>query len=837
MMDDDHPSPSQAFEPLSPREREILALLAEGLSNREIADRLVLALTTVKWYNQQLFNKLGVENRQQAVERARDLRVLEQPEPLGTSISHLPIQLTPFVGRAAELDDLSRFLDDPETRLVTILAPGGMGKTRCALAAAERTLHQFADGVHFVPLAPLTSPEPLVSTIAAALGLQLFADNRAPKQQLLDFLRAKQVLLVLDNFEHVVDGSVLVSEILQAAPRVKVLVTSRERLRLEGETIYMLSGLAYPEQLETENLLNYSAGQLFIQCAGRANSSFAAEDQKSIARICQLVQGMPLALELAAAWAGTLSTADIVDEIRRSADFLQTTMRNAPERLRSIRAVFEATWRRLTSNEQQTFRRLSVFRGGCTREAASVVANAEIATLAGLVDKALLWHFPESGRYEIHELLRQYAAEQLETADEAETTKNAHRDYFGNLARAWGKALKTPKQLQALDVLEADFDNLRLAFQHAIEMGTPEGIEPFTDLWYFYEIRERNVEGAQTFGSAIEALRGKDSITLGKLLVSQAIFHERFSQYNEERRLAQESVDILQRLNAEAELAFPLTALGVGVSGCGDLDGALVMFQRALEIAKRFDDQWVMSVLLVCLGDNAFDHQRFDEAKTLLLQAYALLTRIGNQWGVAFALDNLGHLAFRDGDYVEAKRLFETGLASARKLHHLTTVCRTLNGLRAVAIAEGTLIEARRYAEEGLKIERDLGHRYGVYMQIIGLAEVAIAVGSDDEARGWFHEALTMFVELNEPALILRFGLGASPYLAQTGAKVQALILMSFMLQRPWQERLSYFDQAKLETLVAQLQPLLPPDRYAQAWQEGQRLSLDDLLIRLYAWF
>lgn len=826
-------TPSNSFAPLNEREHDILVLLAQNLSNREIADRLFLAYNTVKWYNRQIFSKLGVETREQAVARAFALNLLKSLTPEASSINSLPVQLTPFIGRVSELDDLTELLSTPGIRFVTILAPGGMGKTRLALAAAENIRGQFEEGVYFVPLAPLTAHDQIVVAIADALGLHFFSETHTLKQQLLDFLQSKRVLLVLDNFEHLLEGATLVADLLNGAPTVKVIATARERLNLLGETVYTLGGLPYPAQVDTENLFDYGAMKLFVQCARQANSRYVADDVGSIIRICQLVQGMPLALELAAAWMTTLSSAEIADEIERSADFLRTTMRNAPERLRSIRGVFEATWRRLTHDERQAFRRMSIFRGGCTREAAQTVAGAELLTLAGLVDKALLWHHPQKGRYEIHELLRQYAVEQLEAAGEADIVQTTHRDYFSRLAQKWGKALKTPKQMQALNILDADFDNLRAAFQRAIETGKPEIIEPFTELWYFYEIRERNAEGSKIFGMAIEVLKGHDSIALGKLLVGQAIFHERFYQYDQERLLAQEGVAILRRLGADSEMAFPLAALGVGLSHSGYREDGVIIFYEALEIAQRYHDQWVEAILLVCLGGYAASHKRFDEAKTSLTQAYTLVRRLDNQWAVAFVVRDLAYLAYREGDYEEAKRLFETGLASAQKLHHLTTACHNLNGLRQVAIAQGALVQARRYGEETLKIERSLGNRTGIYWRLIGLAEVAIAAGSSQETRVYLREALQMFDGFGDPFLMVDFGITASEFLAQTDSMVQAVILISFLMHQSKPDSLSETVQLKLQKLATQLQSQLPADSYDAASQQGQTVTLADLVTLL----
>ena len=261
-------------------------------------------------------------------------------------------------------------------RLVTILAPGGMGKTRLAVEVASSLLEDYADGVYFVPLAGLTSPDPFISTLIDTFGFQFSADGRSPQQQLFTALRRKQLLLVLDNFEHLLDSAPLVADLLTAAPFVKVLVTSRESLNISGETVYPLSGLALSASAAGVDSNQNDAEQLFVVCAQRADPHFVASDRRNIQRVCQLVQGMPLAIELAAAWARTLSTADIGQEIERSADFLQANMPNIPARLRSVRVVFEAAWFRLTEDAQQVFRRFSVFRGGCTRNAAQVVTGA-----------------------------------------------------------------------------------------------------------------------------------------------------------------------------------------------------------------------------------------------------------------------------------------------------------------------------------------------------------------------------------------------------------------------------------------------------------------------------
>ncbi len=725
-MDEDAQSHSRSFAPLSERERNILALLAEDLSDREIAARLVLAYTTVKWYNRQIFNKLGVQSRQQAVDQALALGLIEASKPLRAVRDHLPAPLTPFVGRVSELDDLARLLSHPHTRFVTLLAPGGMGKTRLALAAAQTLREQFADGIHFVPCAPLTSEDQLLPTIAEVIECQFYADGRAPKQQLLDFLRNQQMLLLLDNLEHLPQAAVLIADILQAAPQVKVMSTSRERLKSEGETLYRLTGLPYPESGGGEHVLDYGAVQLFVECARRANSRFVAQDQASIVRICQLVQGMPLAVELAAAWSALLTPSEIAGEITRSADFLVTTQRHIPERLHSVRAVFEGTWRWLTDEERQVFRRLSVFRGGCTRDAAQVVTGADLSTLAGLVDKALLWHQTDSGRYEIHEMLRQYAAEQLEAAGEAEVAQNAHRDYFGRLAQERGRALKTPKQLRALEALEADYENIHMAFARAIESQNPGIIEPFTDLWYFYEIRSRHVEGKTAFGAAIEALHGQESLALGKLLAGQSLFMGRMHEWEQSRRYAQMSCDILRGVGAEHATPMPMMQLGDAVGRLGDLELQATIWREALDVARRYDDLWAVSILLYLLGVSEHRHRHVDEARSLFSQSSALMAKLGNAWGLGFTFRDLGHIAYEAEDYEAANRWFAQGLANARKAGNLMNMGSGFEGLRMTALAKGDLLSAKQYGEEQLIIAHKTGNRLYRFDALVGLADIAI---------------------------------------------------------------------------------------------------------------
>ena len=361
---------------------------------------------------------------------------MDAPEPVAVK-HNLPSQTTPFVGREAELEELAQILTLPEVRLVTVLAPGGMGKTRLALEAAEQQLYAFPNGVYFVPLQPLTEIEQIVPAIAQQIDFQFVADERSPKQQVLDYLRGKKLLLVIDNWEHLLDGAPLISEILQAAPQVKVLATSREKLNLSGETVYALRGMQFPTWETPEDALRYDAVKLLVQAAKRVRPDFAVtpENLDYVARVCRLTEGMPLGILLATGWLDVLSLERIAEEIQKNVDFLETELRDVPERQRSIRAIFEAAWDRLAPAEQQVFMKLTVFRGGCTPEAAEAVTGASLRTLQTLVNKALVMR-TKAGRYDIHELLRQYGYERLEASGTLADILRRHSAYYASFLHA-----------------------------------------------------------------------------------------------------------------------------------------------------------------------------------------------------------------------------------------------------------------------------------------------------------------------------------------------------------------------------------------------------------------
>ena len=403
--------------------------------------------------------------------------------------NHLPTPTASFVGRDEELERIATLLADPKCHFLTLVGPGGMGKTRLAIEVARRV--PFS-AVHFVALQPLNSPDFLVSTIADAMGFEFYSGSE-PKQQLLDYLREKPCLLLLDNFEHLLDGVELLIDILQAAPNVKLLVTSRERLNVQEEWVLALEGLAFPNDQAALPQESYSAVQLFVERARQAQARFSLDDNtQAVQAICQAVEGMPLGLELAATWLRAMTCSQIAAHITSGLDFLTTPLRNVPERHRSLRVVFEQSWKLLSDDERAVLMRLSIFRGGFDLEAAESVARATLPLLAGLVDKSLVRLSP-SGRYDLHELLRQYAADKLTDANEVRTTIQHHFDYFLKMASSAEAHRFGSEQVAWYERLELELDNLRAALAWSVE--TENGLLLAGVLSFFFDFRLHWEEG------------------------------------------------------------------------------------------------------------------------------------------------------------------------------------------------------------------------------------------------------------------------------------------------------------------------------------------------------
>ena len=673
---------------------------------------------------------------------------------------NLPAQPTPFVGREEELIELERLLADPGVRLLTIFGPGGMGKTRLALEAGAAQTDNFAHGIYFVALAPLQSVDGIVPAMADAVGFSFSTQALGgtpvePHQQLLNYLQQKQMLLIADNFEHLLDGVSVATDILQTAPGIKVLATSRARLNTQGEQLFHITGMGFPNWETPEDALEYSAVKLFMQSARRVRPGFElqADDLQYISRICRLVAGMPLAILLAAAWIEMLSPEEIATEIGRSLDFLETDQRDVPERQRSVRAVFDYSWNLLTEREQEVCRALSVFHGGFTRQAAQEITGASLRELMRLVDKSLLHRTP-TGRYETHELLRQYAAEELDRFPQvSEAIHDRHCAYYIDALQQWEKDLKSHRQQIAKAEMHAEIENARAAWDWAVEHDQAARLDrAMNGLCHFYFQRGRFVEIKIASQKAAERLSKATSSyelrMLAKAQIWQAIATGWLGDGSVAYQLLQQGLSLLQdpRLAAEDtrwEQAFALRQRGY-VSRFQDRERTWQMLEQSLTLSQSLDDRWLTATILGTMGTIAHESGVYEKAKETFEKSLAIQRAIGDQAELAGSLVELGLTSWVQGHLEKSERLLKEGIALIRQTDNQNRLAYGLQKLGEALMLLGKLDEAQSAASEGLTVAQDLGAYYEISINYLAIAEVEAHMGQYERAIAHAQTGLNM---------------------------------------------------------------------------------------------
>ena len=660
---------------------------------------------------------------------------------------NLPKPLTPFIGREPELFALGGLLCDPQCLLLTIVGPGGMGKTRLAIEAAYQSKELFPDGVWFVPLAALNSPALLIPAIADAVQFR-FQDPADPHAQLLRYLCEKTALLILDNAEHLLEGVPLLSEILHACRNVKLLVTSRERLNLLSEWAFEITGLPVPANERAEQFESYSSVALFLQSARRADPGFVPDESDcvAIAGICRLVEGMPLAIELAATWMGILSLSEIEQEIRRSLDFLSTTMRDLPERHRSMRAVFEHSWGMLTEQEQQVLSRLSVFRGGFTREAAERVAGASLTSLSTLVNRTLLRR-AAPGRYDLHELVRQYSAGHMAAAPAAHAaTQQRHYAYFLALVEAADKELKGSNQLEWLERLEEDYSNLRVALEWALKSdraasGDDRALRLAGALRWFWRMRGHFHEGRNWLGEVLRQSSTKPTASRAGALLGMSLLLNGLGDLSAAYPPAEESAAVYRELDDQRGLAEALTIMGLTLVWQGEAALSRARFEEALILYREAGDRWGEAQVLYRLGSFLLDYGGDQVGRVMLAESAAILDGLGERYLFTGVLASRGVVETSLGNYVAARAHFERSLEVAREIGHPWGIADALTNLGCLFRIQGDYGTAQSHLESALRIYQEHGRSKWEIDVLCALVENHIAQGDFSSAKLYLQAA------------------------------------------------------------------------------------------------
>jgi len=703
-----------------------------------------------------LADELGVEpsaNTRELVEqiRAGTLKTKgESPSSIPTTpIHNLPVSLTSFLGREQELIDLDMLIANPECRCISLVGPGGIGKTRLALQTAEQHRADFPHGVAFIPLAPIGSAEAVIPTIASAIHLHFYGPND-PKVQLLNILCDKQMLLILDNVEQLLieeppQANIvgLMLEILQCAPGVKLLVTSREVLNLQGEWVFEVGGLAFPEAGQTERLDEYAATALFIQRARHASPGFAfnAEDLVGIAHICRLVGGIPLAIELAATWLRMLSPVEIAKEIEGSLDVLGASLRDLPERHRSMRVVFDQTWQRLSVKEQQVLSQLSVFRGGFSRQAAEQVAGASLPVLSTLVNRTLLRRVA-SGRYHLHVLIRQYSATHLTADPQAHAAaQKRHYDYFLALAEAAEQGLKGRDQLEWLGRLEQEQDNLRatlewaLGSDHEAAESDELALRLSGALRWFWRMRGHFHEGRDWLMQALQMCPERPTTPRASALLGLSLILNGLGNLNPALPQAEESAAIFRKLGNQRGLAEALSEAGATLTWQGEAVMAFARFEEALALFRGAGDRWGEAQVLYRLGVTVVDTSGDLLGRDMVEESVKILQDLGEKYLYVYVLIFLGDTDAASGNYTSARTYLEKGLAVATEIKHTGGIADALTSLGNVSRIQGEYLTAQSHLEAAFRVYQEHGSNVWETGVLCALAENEIVQGDFSAAR------------------------------------------------------------------------------------------------------
>jgi predicted ATPase/DNA-binding SARP family transcriptional activator len=688
------------------------------------------------------------------------------PAAPGLPAANLPQALTPFVGRRLELDEIGALLSDPGVRLLTLLGPGGMGKTRLAIEAAREKSRAFRDGVYFIPLAPLSSPDYILSTIAKSLQFNVRESSDSLLRQLGAYLHPKATLLVLDNFEHLLNDQSVgeLVKLLEDAPRLKLLVTSRARLALQSETIYLVKGMRFPKlapaRKDPQELERFSALQLFLLSARRVRPDFrlSRENLAPVARICEAVQGMPLGIELAAAWMELLSPEEISAEIHQSLDFLETAQRDVPERQRSIRAVFDASWKMLTSPERELFKRLSIFRGSFNRQAASEVAGAGLRELSGLVSKSFLYNLAD-GRYILHELLRQYGIEELrKDKRQWEAACDRHSAYYLSLFAEHAGDLFGPHYRTALEVLDAEIENLRTAWDWATESSQFEPIDQalfglfsyFTTRSLHWEFAARMQRTAQALESSL-TIAASDTRRLLLAKILPLISATTYDMVSDARaQLTLRSFELMNELGAERQMGVIFSYLAREYGDRHDPQEAIVMLWRSLDRLRASGDELGVTLTLQLLGTQLLRVGQLAQARPVLEEAIAICKRRDDRIGLATGNTLLADLLYRDHAYARSERILLECIEIYESIGARVNAALVLLQLAQQADSSGEFAKGIAYCQQGRQIMIELGQSDLIAVWLSWESIANLRLGDLERARQLRQQSLALARETND---------------------------------------------------------------------------------------
>ncbi|HMD31522.1 MAG TPA: protein kinase [Candidatus Acidoferrales bacterium] len=683
-------------------------------------------------------DKRYVSTRELARELAaiRDRFSEKAAPPAEPRPANIPVQRTGFVGREKEVAAAKELLLSKEVRLVTVTGPGGIGKTRLAVEVANGVAERFPGGIHFVPLSPISDPAMIPSVILQTLGVRE-AGGQSPlemlKKSLQDSLSAP-VLLLLDNFEHLVQASPAVADLLAMAPNLKILVTSRAPLRIYGEHEFPVPALAVPDMRAmppVEAVSQYAAVALFVQRAVAARPDFALSEQNAsaVVEICVRLDGLPLAIELAAARVKVLSPSSLLTRLASRLQLLTGGARDLPERQQTLRAAIDWSYDLLSAAEQKLFRRLSVFVGGCSLESAEAVCDTKgdleldlLDGMASMVDKSLLRQVEQANggesRFAMLETIREYAREKLEASSEEAATRRAHAAYCLVLAEEQAADEGGPGagRAELMERFASERDNFRAGLEWLTETGEAEwGLRLGAALFRFWEAREYLAEGRDKLGRLLKLPAAAAlSKVRARVLFAAGVLAGEQGDYASGEALLREGLEIARQSHDTQGVAVSFNAMAVLARDRGDVAAAHALFEESLALWRELGEQKAVARALSNLANVVALQGHHDRVRSLHAECLSIFRELGDQTGVAWSLNHQGDAARNQGDSAAARALYEQSLAIFRELGDRWGIAGTLADLGNLEREERNCAAANTLYRESLKIFQDLEHKRGI---------------------------------------------------------------------------------------------------------------------------
>lgn len=763
----------------------------------------------------------------------------------------LPAPHTPLVGREPELAAIHRIFTQPHCRLITLTGPGGIGKTRLAAAYASGHQADFPGGVFFVPLSSIDTCSQMVPAVAEAVGFH-FSGPGNLKEQLYRMLKEQlrqPALFVMDNVEHLIEPAAtepaelgapgLVAEMLQKLPWIKILATSRERLNLRGEWTYEIHGLGVPPDEMIAIMEHYSAVELFIQRAQQIREDFelAPGKQHDILRICQYVDGIPLAIELAAAWVGVLSCEEIAREIETNFDLLTTTLRDVPRRHRSLRAAFDHSWKLLSEDECLVLQRLSVFRGGFTRDAAAQVAGASLPALASLVSKSLVRRL-ENGRYDLHEVIKQYANAYLRDQQERDNIQDRHCQYYLSLLRDSEKSLKSDRLLETRRTMNIEMENIRQAWAGAVERRySTLLLGAVRALGRLYETSGLHQEGIDQFNLLIQSYidcPGSHEVQrlIGEALAAQGLLYFRKGEFDRAQAGLEESTDLLRLKSHLPPVPDPFIYLGVIEHLTGNLDRSNSLLTEGLVNARTAGDRWFEAYAIFNLGYLASLKGQHEDGYAQMNEGMTIWRNLGDPFSIALGLNYLTPTMIKLGLYEAACDGLEDSIQICAASGNRWGAGTAYRMLGTVKIAMEDYPLAQSLLRKSLETFSGFTTGWDVCSSTLHLARSYLLTGDLKEARKAYLEGLNLAVQSGVTSLLLEAVLGLANVMAEE-KEVTAALRCAYVIQNyPTTFREIQENAARMSS---RLEGQIPRDQASMIKQEACVLSLETLVSNLFS--